>query len=238
MDSAGICRPCRMAPPPFERAVSFGCYEGRMRDAIHALKYGRLHPAARRLGEMLAQAIGQLAVEAPAEMLVIPVPLHRSKYAERGFNQARLLAKHALAALRRTHPGWRLTLAQSAVVRLRATQSQASLSPHKRRKNVRGAFEVADAGVVAGKHILVIDDILTTGATARSVAKELLRAGAEDVWVATLARARLNYRGRPNSVYSDRDYEGKEPGSSAADEAPADARDPASMHSSQDQPSF
>ncbi len=69
-----------MAPPPFVRAVAFGPYQDRMKAAIHALKYDRLHPAARGLGRMLAEAIAQLADDAPAEMLVVPVPLHRSKY--------------------------------------------------------------------------------------------------------------------------------------------------------------
>ena len=86
-----------------------------MKAAIHALKYDRLHPAARELGGMLAQAIAQLAEEAPAEMLVVPIPLHRSKYTQRGFNQARALAEYALGFLRKTHPGWRLTLANSLV---------------------------------------------------------------------------------------------------------------------------
>ncbi len=100
----GLCRTCRLAPPPFVKAVAFGPYQGRMKAAIHALKYDRLHPAARGLGRMLAEAIAQLAGEAPAEMLVVPVPLHRSKYAQRGFNQARLLAAHALGSLRKTIP--------------------------------------------------------------------------------------------------------------------------------------
>ena len=67
-----------------------------MREAIHALKYDRLLGAGRRMGEMLAQAIAQLAADAPAGMLVVPVPLHRSKHSQRGFNQARMLASHAL----------------------------------------------------------------------------------------------------------------------------------------------
>ncbi len=75
-------------------------------------------------------------------------------------------------------------------MRLRATESQAGLTPRQRRLNVRGAFEVSDPAAVAGKHILVVDDILTTGATARAAARALNRAGAESVWVATLARAR------------------------------------------------
>ena len=124
--SSGLCRPCRLAPPPFVRAVAYGPYQDRMRAAIHALKYDRLHPLARALGRMLAQAIAQLAADAPSEMLVVPVPLHRSKHAQRGFNQARSLAVHALDALRKTHPAWRLTLASSTLMRLRPTESQAA----------------------------------------------------------------------------------------------------------------
>jgi len=191
-DSASVsfCRACRLAPPPFVRAVAFGLYQGRMKAAIHALKYDRLHPAARRLGGMLATAIAQLAGEAPIEMLVVPVPLHRAKFADRGFNQARALAEQALRFLRKSHPEWRLTLASSTLMRLRATESQAGLNLRERRLNVRGAFTVADKAAVAGKHILLTDDILTTGATARSAARTLVRAGAASVWVATLARAR------------------------------------------------
>jgi ComF family protein len=170
-----------------------------MRDAIHALKYGSLLPAANGLGRMLAQAIAQLASAAPAEMLVVPIPLHRSKYAGRGFNQARLLAVEALKSLRRTHPGWRLTLAPAALLRHRVTDSQAGLTPRQRRLNVRGAFRVSDAAIVTGRDVLVIDDILTTGATARAAAQTLLAAGARSVWVATLARARRAGFVRPGS---------------------------------------
>jgi ComF family protein len=160
-----------------------------MREAIHALKYNRLHPAARVLGGMLAQAIAKLAGEAPSEMLVVPVPLHRSKYAQRGFNQARALAEEALKELRKTHLEWKLTLAPTTLLRLRPTESQAGLTPRQRRQNVRGAFSIADAAAVTAKHILLVDDILTTGATARAAAQALERAGAATVWVATLARA-------------------------------------------------
>jgi ComF family protein len=178
-----------MAPPAFERAVSYGPYQGRMREAIHALKYDRLHPAARELGRMLAEAIAQLAGEAPTEMVVVPVPLHRSKYRQRGFNQSRSLATEALEFLRKSHPQWRLTLASSTLMRLRSTDSQAGLTPRQRRMNVRGAFSVSDSSKVMRKHILVVDDILTTGATARAAAQALIKAGAASVWVATLARA-------------------------------------------------
>lgn len=161
-----------------------------MKQAIHALKYGGLRPAARPLGRMLAQAIAQLATEASGELLVVPIPLHRSKHAQRGFNQARALAREALVALRRTHPQWRLSLAPTTLMRLRPTESQAGLTPRQRRLNVKGAFSVSDPAAVTMKHVLLIDDILTTGATARAAADAVRRAGAASVYVATLARAR------------------------------------------------
>src|SRR5665213_3167415 len=91
---SAFCRACRLAPPAFQKAVAYGAYQDRLRAAIHALKYDHLVPAARDLGNMLAQAIATLAQEAPADMLVIPIPLHRAKHAERGFNQARLLTNY------------------------------------------------------------------------------------------------------------------------------------------------
>lgn len=199
-----LCRACRLAPPPFVRAVSHGLYEGRMKDAIHALKYDRLHPAARPLGRMLAGAISQLAIDAPAELLVVPVPLDRSRQSQRGFNQARALAREAIAVLRTTHPQWQLTLASTTLMRLRATESQAGLTPRQRRLNVNGAFSVSDRAAVAKKNILLVDDILTTGATVRAAARVLMRAGAESVWAATLARARrASFRSQYNNSNQD-----------------------------------
>jgi ComF family protein len=230
-----LCRPCRLVPPPFQRAVACAPYQGRMRDAIHALKYDRLRPASRRLGQMLAQAIAQLAPDAPAEMLVVPIPLHRSKHTQRGFNQARLLAAQALMFLRKSHPEWRLTLASAALVRLRATGSQAGLTPRQRRLNLRGAFRVSAPAAVAGRHVLIIDDILTTGATARAAAQALLDAGAESAWVATLARARRTAPDRRGStaLYDDADVIRSVPGNLISANMRA-----LSSHATPDQPPF
>jgi hypothetical protein len=141
------------------------------------------------------------------------------------------------------------------VVRIRATESQASLTPRQRRINLRGAFVVADPAAVAGKHILLIDDIFTTGATARSMAQVLMRSGAASVWVATLARA-LRAFDRPGAwhpVNRNQDLPGEREaveqrrdspeqdalGQDAFDHDPLiDKVKPARMHASHNQPSF
>ncbi len=222
-----------MAPPPFVRAVAYGLYQDNMREAIHALKYDRLHPAARQLGGFLAQAMARLAADAPAEILVVPVPLHRLKYAQRGFNQARSLAAEAIRCLRKSHPEWRLTLAASTLMRLKATESQAGLTPRQRRLNVRGAFTVSDSSAVTMKHVLVVDDIYTTGATARAAAQALVQAGAASVWVATLARAHRSSEARSALVTTrPENYQ-------RSSRTPlAEAVQEASVYSSHDQPSF
>ncbi len=196
------CRACRLAPPAFTQAVSYGHFDGRMRDAIHALKYDGLQAAARGLGEKLAIAIASLHAIAPAEMLVVPVPLHRSRYRMRGFNQTRLLAEHALKSLSRSHAQWKLELSPRTLLRIRATNSQTGLSRRERRQNLRKAFAVDSATAVAGRDVLLVDDILTTGATVRAASRVLIEAGAKSVWVATLARAgrishRVSFAGAP-----------------------------------------
>jgi len=210
--------------------VAYAFYQDAMRNAVHALKYDRMHPAARRLGRMLAQAIAQLAADAPQDMLVVPIPLHRARQSDRGFNQARLLAIHALHALRASHPEWKLAIAPAALIRLRATESQASLTPHARRANVRGAFAVTDPAAVKDQDILLIDDILTTGATARAASLALKRAGAATVWVATLARARRAHPADPRAQqqpFTPSETQGGAPSQ----------QQPASVDSSMNQPS-
>jgi len=183
-----LCRQCRLAPPLFEIAVAHAVYQGATRSLLHLLKYEGLEPIAERLGGLVADRIATIPA-LPGRMLVIPVPLFRGRRRERGFNQAELLARAAIRSLRRIRPDWEGEFAPGVLARQRATQSQAGLSPHERRRNLRGAFFVPDPSRVRKRDVLVVDDIYTTGATARACSQALRRAGAATVWVATVARA-------------------------------------------------
>jgi ComF family protein len=189
---------CEKARPQFEKALAYGPYDGALRDLIHLLKYDRVHPAANVLGRMLAEVIAGLAIEAD-EVLVVPVPLYVAKQKQRGFNQASEITHAALKTLRfppfasqeaarqrMGHPLFRL--AAERLMRIRDTQSQTGLTRHQRRENVRGAFVAVEPSQIAGKTVLLVDDVFTTGTTVSECAKVLRRAGAEKVYVATVAR--------------------------------------------------
>jgi len=183
-DGLLLCPVCRRIDRPFDRAVAYGSYEGGLRELIHLLKYNGVRPAASVLGRMLADAIADLEPTfGQGRVLVIPVPLHRAKRRERGFNQAELIAG---AALR--HGAGRFELATGILERTRATHSQIDLTSHQRRENLRGAFAVPGAGEVTGREVLLVDDVYTTGTTVAECARVLRRAGAAQVWVATVAR--------------------------------------------------
>ena len=139
-----LCSPCRMAPPEFERAVAYAVYQDELREMVHLLKYERMSAVARPLGRMLARAIEMIEVEAGEDLLVVAVPLFPSKERERGYNQAVLIADAALAELKRSRPEWRLQAAHGVIRRVKDTRSQFELTPKGRRRNLQGAFAVAD----------------------------------------------------------------------------------------------
>lgn len=118
-------------------------------------------------------------------VLVVPVPLHKRKLRQRGFNQSELIAK---VAVKLRHDGSRFELCPTLLERRRETKSQIGLSSHQRRENLRGAFAVAEPERANGHEILLVDDVFTTGTTASECARVLRRAGASKVWVATVAR--------------------------------------------------
>ena len=185
------CRECRLAAPPFERAVSYATYAAELRILIQLLKFSGVKGVAKVLGSKLGEAILRLEGVAARELLVVAVPLFGARERERGYNQSVLLAEESLRWLWRVRPGWKLTAAHGILRRKKSTESSFVLSRKGRRRNMAGAFEVL--GDVSGREVLLVDDIYTTGATVRECARVLVRAGAERVWVATVARSQKGF---------------------------------------------
>jgi ComF family protein len=178
---AAPCSLCSLLPPSLRSVRSAFVHEAPLRELVHGLKYGGWWRLAAPLGERLAML--ELPEEVTEEVrLVVPVPLTSVRLRQRGFNQALLLAREV--ASRR---GWEL--APDLLQRVRSTGSQTSLHPSERRANVAGAFQAAAGATVAGEHILLVDDVWTTGATALACGEALLQAGARAYSVITLARA-------------------------------------------------
>ena len=188
--AANECLTCRLAPPDFARAISYATYDEDLRELLHLLKFNGMKKIADAvLGDGMASAILQLEAVASSELVVIPVPLFAARERSRGFNQSQVLAKAALTRLRKSRPAWRLELRTNILHRVRDTNPSFAMDPATRRKSLKGAFRVEDAEAIRNREVLLIDDIMTTGATARECSRVLIRAGAANVWVATIARA-------------------------------------------------
>jgi len=179
-----LCGACRQEHPPYARALAYGTYDGGLRELIHLLKYDSVRPASNVLGRMLADVIAGLETAFSGPVLLIPVPLHKRKLRERGFNQSEAIAAAALK-VRRDSSIW---MSSDLMERRRETESQIGLTRNQRRENIRGAFVVTRPEALAGREVLLVDDVFTTGTTASECARVLLRAGAAKVWVATVAR--------------------------------------------------
>jgi ComF family protein len=176
LDESGRCALCRLGVRGFDAAYSYGSYEGALRELIHLYKYSGVEPLAQQFGEWLARAL-------PREQafdVVVPMPLYWYKRMQRGFNQSELLARHIARR-------WNVPL-KGVLRRKKATAPQAGLTNSKRRLNVQGAFAMKSGVRLDGQRILLVDDVLTTGATAAAAARALKRAGAKHVTILTLAR--------------------------------------------------
>ena len=174
------CGPCLSRPPYFDRARAAVAYDDRIGHIVIAFKHGDRADLAPGLAAWMRRAGGELLQDAD---LVAPVPLHRRRLFSRRYNQSSLLGQPLARAAGIPFIG-------DLVIRQRETDSQGHLSPAARRRNVEGAFRVAahHKDMLKDKRVLLIDDVLTTGATVNAIARRLKREGARAVDVLTVTR--------------------------------------------------
>lgn len=177
IDQAVLCGRCIRLLPAFDYAHSLFRYEGDVVNLVHQLKFGEKISYAQSIGEMLFSLFRNID-EKPDCLL--PVPLHKSRLKERGFNQSieisRVLAKKLA-----------IPIENKAVLRHRSTKAHAGLNAKQRRVNIKGAFSLACD--LKYKHVLIVDDVMTTGATVNEMAKVLKKNGVERIGVLSIARA-------------------------------------------------
>lgn len=170
---SSVCGQCLKEKPPYSKAFFFGLYEGVLAEAINQLKFHGLKRLAKPLGRFM------LDIELPAADGIVPVPLSLKGIRERGFNQSLLLARVVSKHIR-------IPLLMDILVKKRDTPPQIGLSKKERLSNLRNAFEAK--GDIIDRRLLLIDDVMTTGATATECSKMLIKAGAKEVNVLALAR--------------------------------------------------
>lgn len=184
LGAGDACPTCLAHPPAFDAAFALGVYDGSLREALHALKYLGRRPVARLLAGASAQAMVWAdwpsgAADRSAPLTVLPLPCHQSRSRERGLDHAGLLAAGVARTL-----AW--PLCPGRLRRVRPTRRQVGLSPEERRANLERAFASLPW---SGEDLLLVDDVLTTGASADAAARALKAAGAGRVYVLAMARA-------------------------------------------------
>jgi len=175
-----VCAWCAEQKPHFDRARSAVRYRGAAKAAVHAFKYGKTLCLAPDLVNLLTACVKTQYADARFDAVTF-VPLYPKRERERSYNQANILARRLAVALG-------LSFVPNGLSRTRQTPSQTDLSASARRKNVHNAFEVPDKGWIKGRSLLLVDDVMTTGATVDECARILKKSGAAHVFVATVAR--------------------------------------------------
>jgi ComF family protein len=176
----GVCSRCRSHPPAFAVARAAALFEGPLREAIHALKYEKRERVAEALAEILEAAWKREPALHGVEAL-LPLPIHAKREKERGFNQSAAMAETLGRKLS-------LPVLKKALIRPVFRRPQVGLGRDERAANVEGVFQVETPEAVSGKSLLLVDDVMTTGATCNEAARTLLQAGARDVRILVLAR--------------------------------------------------
>ncbi len=190
-DANLLCGECLKQAPSFSRVETPWHYAFPLDSLITRFKHQARWPLGRLLGELLARHLRHAYLEGlPRPELLLPVPLARRRQRQRGFNQAALLARWLATPLR-------LPVQEHWLLRPRETDAQQTLDARARRRNLRHAFELASRADVRGRHLALVDDVLTTGATCEALARLLVTAGAARVDVYCLARTP-----KPDSIES------------------------------------
>lgn len=171
---ATLCGKCLRQRPPFTRAISYGLYSDTLKEALHLLKFSSAKRLAKPLGMLVA------GLDMPEVHGIVPVPLSIKGLRDRGFNQTMLIS-------RTVSKGLGIPLFAGLLYKNKETPSQVGLSAKERLLNLRGAFSTRRR--LNGEKVLLVDDIMTTGATASECARTLLKAGAGEIFVATVARS-------------------------------------------------
>ena len=171
------CGRCLAQPPRIARTRAAVAYDDLSRGLAIRLKYGRKVAIARTMARYMAPLAGMVE----GDPVLVPVPLHRTRLWTRGFNQSALVARDLSRRLR-------IESDPFALKRVRRTPALKGMSPSQRRKTVAGAFRVANPAAIAGKTVILVDDVLTTGSTAEACARTLQRAGAARVELIAWAR--------------------------------------------------
>lgn len=174
---SSLCAWCKAANQPFNGITAPYRWTGVVQELVYSLKYRNVRASAPRLAELMSAHLADKSISADT---IAPVPLHPSRERERGYNQSELLARSISKSTG-------IPIESGVLARTRNTTPQVSMStPEERRRNVVGAFECV--GDVAGKRVLLIDDVVTTGATVAECSAQLRQAGAVSIWVLSLGR--------------------------------------------------
>ncbi len=178
-----ICMECKANAPKFKKAVSALIYENG--SAVLIAKFKNGHPY---LKDYFAELLVERLFEMPELDCIVYVPMTKKAVRKREYNQAELLAKSISKRID-------LPVIKNCVIKIKETNEQKSLSRKERAKNLKGCFKVEKASEIKGKRVLLIDDVLTTGATAEAITEKLLKAGADSVYLATVASVEYKLKG-------------------------------------------
>ena len=176
----GLCDTCAITPPRYGKLRTVAFYQTTLQQAIHFFKFEKKKGLARHLIHLINAHI-PLDCSIAEYDFILPVPIHKKRLRERGFNQATLLANGIAKA-------GEVPILTNTLVRHRHTVAQSSLDREARQQNLIGAFEIRNPNIIRGKRLLIFDDVFTTGATIREIVNELWTADPAEVDVLTLAR--------------------------------------------------